>query len=111
MQELGSHDADRGLDVQDLQTWLKETAKEGEKKVPFDWEKIDASDVHDGWNSKVRHVLHSLARLGFPGISQVEGFTWWRTGTNSIKARLLGLRSPRNLHPRRRRALLSLPAR
>ncbi|KAL1594625.1 hypothetical protein SLS60_010386 [Paraconiothyrium brasiliense] len=52
LQELGSHDADRGLDLPDLQEWIKETEKEGEKKVKFDWEKIDTSAVEEGWNSK-----------------------------------------------------------
>lgn len=58
LQELGSHDADRGLDPEDLKTWLKETEKEGEKKVRFDWDKIDASGVEEGWNSKVSSASH-----------------------------------------------------
>ncbi|KAK7186450.1 hypothetical protein DPSP01_002118 [Paraphaeosphaeria sporulosa] len=52
LQELGSHNADRGLDPEDLKTWLTETEKEGEKKFKFDWEKIDVSGVEEGWNSK-----------------------------------------------------------
>ncbi|KAF1967090.1 phosphoglycerate mutase-like protein [Bimuria novae-zelandiae CBS 107.79] len=52
LQELGSHDADRGLDVHDLKAWLAETEKEGAGKVPFHWNKIDTSAVEEGWNSK-----------------------------------------------------------
>jgi hypothetical protein len=54
LQELGSHDADRGLDVEDLKVWLRECEKEGEGKVGFDWGKIDVGGVGEGWNSKVR---------------------------------------------------------
>ena len=53
LQELGSHDSDRGLDVPDLKEWLKETEKIGEGKVSFDWEKINVDAVKEGWNSKV----------------------------------------------------------
>ncbi|KAJ4359461.1 uncharacterized protein N0V89_000015 [Didymosphaeria variabile] len=58
LQELGSHDADRGLDLPDLKEWLQETEKEGEDKVRFDWEKIDTGAVEEGWNSKIVLVSH-----------------------------------------------------
>lgn len=57
---MGSHDADRGLDIEDLKEWLKESEKTGPGKVEFDWEKIETGAVGEGWNNKVCFVSRAV---------------------------------------------------
>ncbi|KAJ4295271.1 hypothetical protein N0V90_007282 [Kalmusia sp. IMI 367209] len=63
LQEVASFGSDKGLDVPDLKAWLRDVEKTGEKKVAFDWEKIDLSDVKEGWNSKEGYWAYTKSAL------------------------------------------------